>query len=146
MTLKTNTFCKTNGAENLSKWLFRGADWLSQKQNFCADNSGSVLPVDIAEKKKRQDFLYLITGKSKPGRTQNHAVSVSENPETLWYPESSISSASTHLCYRLYCPWFDAKTLSELLGHADASITLNRYVHSSMQMKQEYVKRLQLTG
>ncbi|WP_369694624.1 hypothetical protein [Ruminococcus callidus] len=41
---------------------------------------------------------------------------------------------------------FDAKTLSELLGHADASITLNRYVHSSMQMKQEYVKRLQLTG
>ena len=41
---------------------------------------------------------------------------------------------------------FDAKTLSELLGHADASITLNRYVHSSMQMKQEYVKRLKLTG
>ncbi len=27
---------------------------------------------------------------------------------------------------------FDPKTLSELLGHADASITLNRYVHSSV--------------
>ena len=39
------------------------------------------------------------------GRTENHAVSVSENPETLWYPEGSISSASTHLCHRLYCPW-----------------------------------------
>ena len=41
---------------------------------------------------------------------------------------------------------FDAKTLSELLGHADASITLNRYVHSSMQMKREYVSRLKLTA
>ena len=41
---------------------------------------------------------------------------------------------------------FDAKTLSELLGHADASIALNRYVHSSMQLKQDYVSRLQLTA
>lgn len=41
---------------------------------------------------------------------------------------------------------FDPKTLSELLGHADASITLNRYVHSSMQMKKKYVSRLRLTA
>ena len=33
-----------------------------------------------------------------------------------------------------------------LLGHSDASITLNRYVHSSMQMKRNYVSRLQLTA
>ena len=41
---------------------------------------------------------------------------------------------------------FEIKSLSEILGHANVNITLNRYVHSSMQMKQEYVKRLQLTG
>ncbi|MBR6647656.1 MAG: tyrosine-type recombinase/integrase [Clostridia bacterium] len=41
---------------------------------------------------------------------------------------------------------FDPKTLSELLGHSYASITLNRYVHSSMQMKRNYVSRLQLTA
>ena len=41
---------------------------------------------------------------------------------------------------------FDPKTLSELLGHADASITLNRYVHSSMQMKRSYVSRLCLSA
>lgn len=37
---------------------------------------------------------------------------------------------------------FDAKTLSELLGHADVNITLNRYVHSSDEIKKYYVDRL----
>ena len=100
-----NTFCKTNGAESLSKWLFRGTDWLSQKQNFCADNSGSVLLVGIAGKEKATGFSVLDYWEKQTGRTENDAVSVSENPETLWYPEGSISSASTHLCHRLYCPW-----------------------------------------
>lgn len=32
---------------------------------------------------------------------------------------------------------FDPKTLSEILGHANVSITLNRYVHSSIEFKRE---------
>lgn len=36
---------------------------------------------------------------------------------------------------------FDVKTLSELLGHADASLTLNRYVHSSLEQKKKFVER-----
>lgn len=31
----------------------------------------------------------------------------------------------------------DIKTLSELLGHADVKTTLNRYVHSSFELKQK---------
>ena len=30
---------------------------------------------------------------------------------------------------------FDVKTLSEILGHSKVEITLNRYVHSSMDRK-----------
>jgi len=41
---------------------------------------------------------------------------------------------------------FDPKALSELLGHADAAITLNRYVHSSMEIKKDYVSRLCLSA
>ena len=37
---------------------------------------------------------------------------------------------------------FDAKAVSELLGHKNVSITLNRYVHSSNKAKREYVERL----
>lgn len=41
---------------------------------------------------------------------------------------------------------FDPKALSELLGHADVSITMNRYVHSSAAMKRQYVSRLNLSA
>ena len=36
----------------------------------------------------------------------------------------------------------DVKTLSELLGHTDASITLNTYVHSSMERKRNQLEML----
>lgn len=39
---------------------------------------------------------------------------------------------------------FDVKTLSEILGHANVNITLNRYVHSSMERKRENMGRLQV--
>lgn len=37
---------------------------------------------------------------------------------------------------------FDVKTLSEILGHADVKTTLNRYVHSSFELKRENMDKL----
>lgn len=37
----------------------------------------------------------------------------------------------------------DAKTLSELLGHADVKTTLNKYVHSSFELKQRSIQQLE---
>lgn len=37
---------------------------------------------------------------------------------------------------------FDVKTLSEILGHSDVKTTLNRYVHSSMELKQINMNKL----
>ncbi len=37
---------------------------------------------------------------------------------------------------------FDVKTLSEILGHSSVEVTLNRYVHSSMERKAECMKLL----
>ena len=37
---------------------------------------------------------------------------------------------------------FDAKCLSEILGHASVNITLNRYVHPTMALKREYMEKL----
>lgn len=37
---------------------------------------------------------------------------------------------------------FDIKSLSEILGHANVSITLNRYVHPSMELKQKNIDKL----
>ena len=36
----------------------------------------------------------------------------------------------------------DIKTLSEILGHANTNITLNYYVHSSLEMKRRQINRL----
>lgn len=36
----------------------------------------------------------------------------------------------------------DVKTLSEILGHADVSITLDTYVHSSMDLKRKQLEKL----
>lgn len=37
---------------------------------------------------------------------------------------------------------FDIKSLSEILGHATVNITMNRYVHPSLDLKKENMKRL----
>lgn len=38
---------------------------------------------------------------------------------------------------------FDAKSLSEILGHANVNTTLQRYVHPSITLKQEQMNRLE---
>lgn len=41
---------------------------------------------------------------------------------------------------------FEIKTLSEILGHSNPSVTLQRYVHSSMEMKRKNMDKLQTVG
>lgn len=40
---------------------------------------------------------------------------------------------------------FDIKSLSEILGHSSVNITLNRYVHSSMEQKRRNMNKLSLS-
>lgn len=40
---------------------------------------------------------------------------------------------------------FDVKTLSEILGHSSVKITLDRYVHSSMELKRNNMEKLSLS-
>ena len=37
---------------------------------------------------------------------------------------------------------FDVKSLSEILGHGSVTITMNRYVHPSMEVKREQMQKL----
>ena len=37
---------------------------------------------------------------------------------------------------------FDVKSLSEILGHATVNITMNRYVHPTLEMKRHHMKKL----
>lgn len=39
---------------------------------------------------------------------------------------------------------FDVKTLSEILGHTNVRTTLDKYVHSSFELKQKNMEKLTL--
>ena len=41
---------------------------------------------------------------------------------------------------------FEIKSLSEILGHASVTITLDRYVHSSLELKRNNMQKLQAVG
>ena len=41
---------------------------------------------------------------------------------------------------------FELKSLSEILGHANTTITLDRYVHSSLQLKRDNMEKLSTFG
>ncbi len=57
-----------------------------------------------------------------------------------------ISNVNFHICrhtYASYCveAGVEIKCLSEMLGHSSVNITLNRYVHSSLEQKKENIEK-----
>lgn len=76
-------------------------------------------------------------------------------PRTMQYRFSSIlnkiglPSVHFHSLRHLFATnciklGFDIKSLSEILGHSSAEITLNLYVHSSFEQKSSCMKRIQI--
>lgn len=58
-----------------------------------------------------------------------------------------IENATMHVCRHSFATrcvevGFDIKTLSEILGHASVAITMNRYVHPSMELKAQNMNKL----
>lgn len=95
---------------------------------------------------KKCDDFYIITGKSNPTEPRTM-----QNRFKSILKKCDIRDVNFHLLRHTYATvciekGFDPKSLSEILGHADASITLNRYCHPSMQIKKDYVSRLSLTA
>lgn len=146
-----------NGIVRVSKALQRVSDKLGKGKTKIAitspksKNSVRDIPVptfilDMLKREKKSSELYILSGTSKPmePRTmQNRFKTVLKN--------CGIRNANFHLLRHTYATvciesGFDAKTVSELLGHSNVNITLNRYVHSSMEMKRRCVDRLNLVA
>ena len=102
--------------------------------------------VYILKARKCNESSFILSGTHKPvePRTiQNRFKSVLKN--------CGIRNVNFHLLRHTYATvcienGFDAKTVSELLGHASVNITLNRYVHSSLDMKKKYVAKLNFSA
>lgn len=98
--------------------------------------------VDILKARNCNENSFVLSGTYNPvePRTiQNRFKSILK--------KCGIRNVNFHLLRHTYATvcienGFDAKTVSELLGHASVNITLNRYVHSSLDMKKKYVAKL----
>ena len=100
--------------------------------------------LDILKQNERSG--YILSGTNKPVEPRTM-----QNRFKAVLKECGVRSANFHLIRHTYATvciesGFDAKTVSELLGHSNVNITLNRYVHSSMEMKKKCVAELNLVA
>lgn len=101
--------------------------------------------VDIARQFSALPQAFVLTGDSKrfiePRTMQNRFKS--------YILESGIEKANFHAIRHTFATRcvevdFEIKSLSEILGHANVNITLNRYVHSSFELKCNNMNKLTL--
>ena len=100
--------------------------------------------LDILKQNGRSGYILSGTNKSVEPRTM-------QNRFKAVLKDCGVRCANFHLLRHTYATvciesGFDAKTVSELLGHSNVNITLNRYVHSSMEMKKKCVAGLNLVA
>ena len=100
--------------------------------------------VKIAQQFVASPKSYILTGSNRyiePRTMQNRFKS--------YVKESGISDANFHSLRHTFATrcievGFEIKSLSEILGHANVNITLNRYVHSSFDLKCSNMNKLSL--
>lgn len=99
--------------------------------------------IDMLAQNKKAANAYVLTGVDwkyvEPRTMQNHFQRVIKN--------CSIEPANYHCLRHTFATRcveldFDIKSLSEILGHASVNITMNRYVHPSMELKRKNMMRL----
>lgn len=96
--------------------------------------------------KSQAETYVLSAGKNKyiePRTMQNHF--------KKYIRLAGIDSANYHALRHTFATrcvelGFEIKTLSEILGHANVNITLNRYVHSSLKLKYDNMNKLALSS
>ncbi len=115
-----------------------------------SDSSCRIIPLQDSIVSVLKQFIakpecYLLTGMSKTyiePRTM-------QNKFKGYLADSMIDKANFHSLRHTFATrcielGFDIKTLSELLGHSSVKITLDRYVHSSLNLKRDCINKLDL--
>lgn len=117
-----------------------------------SDTSCRVIPIPegvaglCGKMAKRSPDAYVLTGTAEP-----------MEPRTLQYRlrkytrECGVEGVHFHTLRHSFATrcveaGFEVKSLSEILGHANTSITLDRYVHSSLDLKRANMDKLSLLG
>lgn len=87
---------------------------------------------------------YLLTDTEKPEETRSYLYFYKRQLSACGLPEYTFHTIRHTFATRCVEEGVDIKALSELLGHSNVKITMNRYVHPSMETKRQYLEKLQV--
>ena len=96
----------------------------------------------LREEKKKSDSVYIISSKGNPLSVRSYQRSFDLLQKKLNIPHRGFHSLRHTFATRALECGMDVKTLSEILGHKSPTVTLNRYVHSLMEHKQDMMNKL----
>lgn len=94
------------------------------------------------QKKQEIDSFFLTGSKFKyiePRTYQNIFKKILKDSKVKEYNFHALRHTFATNCIKV---GMDIKSLSEILGHASVDVTLNRYVHSSYEMKKKFLEKL----
>ncbi len=97
-----------------------------------------ILP--ILKEARAADDCYILSGTHKLIEPRTLQYRFKSLLKRLSLPEVSFHKLRHQFATRCVELGFDVKTLSEILGHHSVEVTLNRYVHSSIERKRDCMK------
>ena len=92
--------------------------------------------------KKCSECEYIVADGNKPVFVRSYQRTFELLLKKLNIPHKGFHSLRHTFATRAMECGMDVKTLSELLGHKNATITLNRYAHSLLEHKVDMMNRL----
>lgn len=115
----------------------------SQNRQFSACNSLAETDIATAERRKnRSKCEYILADGDKPVFVRSYQRTFELLLKKLHIPHKGFHSLRHTFATRAIECGVDIKTLAELLGHKNATITLNRYAHSLLEHKVDMMNRL----
>lgn len=101
--------------------------------------------VNLLEKiKSKEEKSYVLTGKSTQFmEPRNYQKRFKHMLKVCNLQPRNFHTLRHQFASNCVAQGIDAKSLSEILGHSSVNITLNRYVHTSMELKQLQINKLE---
>ena len=137
----------TKGILTISKSCHDGKDGLIIDEPKTA-TSRRIIPLPkqlvpiLRSVKKRSDSSSVVSANGKPVSVRSYQRSFELLLKKLKIPHKGFHSLRHTFATRALECGMDVKTLSEILGHKNPTITLNRYAHSLMEHKADMMNRL----
>lgn len=105
--------------------------------------SSQLLPI-LSEYRKNSCSVYVIPGKGSFVNPRTYEYRYHKILEKCELPSINYHALRHTFATRCIEAGVDVKSLSEILGHSNVGITLNTYVHSSMELKRMQIEKLRI--